>query len=699
MFPTSIKTKMVLALLLPTLVIGGILLLYVVIDSRQLLSSFNDRKMTDQLDAYATVVDSHISTVELAAQAIKRYSETTFMAYYFEASDYEKQNALDQYHQFLLNLSSSHKESTYFVYFMPQDNSLPESFGYGDYNQDGYTDPMPVLSRSYFTQDSLDADKQWFFNAVNTGKPAWFGPYEKFKGVPNGTTMTYSIPIYRNDTLIAVAGVDLPLATITQDLSTMTYYEKGYMALTDSQLKFISHPTLKAGQTLTDQLGSDYQSIEDALRLSESGQFLYKWFDRKDKVLSFITLHNGWRLVLTAYQDEIFYQNKSMNQSFGLLYLFSILGIGLFSILIGSWISHPVILLSRVIEHSAPGTAPALGKLETRKDEIGLLSRLLKQRLELSEQNLTALNHYNENLGAMVLKRSEDLQNANDILANKRALIQKHQQTLKQQNEELESSIQSMVATQHQMIEQEKNASFSQIISMVAEEIKPHLNAIFLLIEKLNNKTLTLDTYLSQGDVPSIERLDLCKSAQKNNRQVLGHLIYSKDIIDYIKDLTSTQNIKLVAAIELGDYLEKAQQLIRNMPLEHPITLTRPEDSLVYLNIDSGKFLHILGSLLIHLASGHTGNRVTEINFTYERLDNNLWLHIKGVSTSSLEQAEPQETDASISKTSHLGLAMIELLMKEAFGGAIRYHATETGREAFYDLYFPKVIVDASAES
>lgn len=699
MFSASIKTKMVLALLLPTLIIGGILLMYVVIDSKQLLSSFNDRKMTDQLDAYATEVDSRIRTAELAAQAIKRYGETTFLDHYVEASEYEKQNTLDQFHQFLFNLSSAHKESTYFVYFMPQDNSLPESFGYGDYNQDGHTDPMPVFSKSYFTQDSLDEDKQWFFNAVNTGKANWFGPYEKFKGVTNGTTMTYSIPIYKNETLIAVAGVDLPLSAITQELSAMTYYEMGYMALTDSQLKFISHPTLRAGQTLTDQLGSDYQYIEDALRVSESGQFLYKWFDRRDKVLSFITLHNGWRLVLTAYQDEIFYQNKSMNQSFGLLYLVALFGIGLFSILIGSWISHPVILLSAAIESAPPGTDLSLGKLETRKDEIGLLSRLLKERLNLSEQNLASLNHYNENLGAMVIKRNEDLQNANDVLAHKRALIQKHQQELKRQNEELESSIQSMVATQHQMIEQEKNASFSQIISMVAEEIKPHLDAIFLLLNKLKDKTLALAALNSQVEPPHLERLSLCESAQKNNRQVLGHLIFSKDIIDYIKDLTSTQNIKLVAAIELGDYLEKAQQLIRNLPLENPITLTRPEDSLIYLNIDSGKFLHILGSLLIHLASGRAENRVTEIDITYERLDNNLWLHIKGISTSTLAETETIDAPDPISKTSHLGLPMIELLMKEAFRGAIRYHSTETGREAFYDLYFPKVIVDANVES
>lgn len=739
MFTSSIKFRIVIALLLPMLLIGGILLYFVISENRQLMAGFNDKKMADQLEAYAVDVTGVIQDAEADSLSIKRYAETVFLPAFqssTEAVPGQSEATLDKFHDFLYNLSTSHKDMTYFVYFMPQGDNLPESFGYGDYNSDGRSDPMPQLPKTYFTQGTLDQDKQWFFNALKSGQSHWFGPYSKFLGVEDNILMTYSTPVYQGNSIVAVVGVDIPLSSISRQLSLMSYHNAGYVSLMDKRLRFISHPTLRPGQTITEQLGPDYAKIEAVLRDSQSGQLSYEWFDQKQKVLIFKTLHNDWKLVLTAYQDEVFFQTHQLNQSLSVLFIVSVLGVTAFSTLFGSWISQPFIQLSEALGKSQEMGRLITGRLALRTDEIGQLTRLLKARYQLSENYLKSLNHYNVNLGKMVAERNEALIRANGELAEKREQIQARQQALRLQNDRLEASIQSMVATQSQLIEQEKIASFSDIIAKVSEEIRPALSSAKTLIREMDFAILNLTRKMLMSEYSRSSFVETYETAQKNNRRLLRYLIFSKDIIDYVKDLGSDKHFRQIAMIELTDYLNKAGHTLNTIPQELPVQLTLIQKEPVFLKIDAGKFLHIVESLLIHrvVASNQAGQAI-ELTLSCQTKGRDLYLRISDSLLSSADEGPgfarsagnaplasdgptsvtndtsvplsvntsvPITVDTSVSISTDMpagmGLSMIDLLMKEAFGGALTEEHAAKGAQNTYVLYFPKVIVDANGE-
>lgn len=691
---SSIRYQIILSLFLPLLLIGGGLLIFVTIDNHQVMTHYNEQKMSSKLDIYATQLSTILTQIESDGTSIQNYATQVFMPAYTNGSEKGINNAMSAFDQFLRNTSQTHNDMLYYIYFLPQTQSYGDSFGYGDLNADQQLDSLPIPPRTYFTQGILDEDKQWYFNVFKSNSPQWFGPYQKPNLPQVGAVLTYTLPIYLNDNIVAVIGIDYPLTALKDELSTMTYYDTGYIAIMDKQLKFVSHPTLTFGKTITEQLGESYRFIETILSTSESGMLSYRWFDDRDKVLIFKKLPNNWKIILTAYSDEVFSQNKVMNQRLILLFILSLITMIAFSAIFGHRISKPLIRLTEAISEGSEKRLEVIKQIGRRSDEIGELARLLHKHLRYNEKSLTLLHQYNNHLDEMVALRNEALVSANSELSQRRDMIQKRQETLRLQNTNLEKSIQSMVSTERQLVNQEKIASYQNIISKVASEIKRPLTMAHETLIRLEQIANTLkQTLLSQPTNIYFLR-ELGDDCQKNNRQLLSNLIFSKDIIDYIKDLSSNKDLNN-STIELNDYLLKVKALLNSLPIENSIQLELPALNPVYLELDAVKFLHLLNSLAIHIVT-RVQDPKTDIDITIQVnvQDTSLSLVISDATCENCVSATNDNLNYYDSEYSALGFSMIELVMNEAFNGTLSI-VTHEGNTPIttYTLYFPQVVV------
>lgn len=692
----SIRIRLIIMILIPALLFGLVITLSASRNSRESMTEINGSKMTHQLNVYATLMETTLRDVEADGAALKRYMESNYLPQYFSTEVQTDRNAFNQdLSNFLLQLNMIQPDRNYFVYFTSSTFSMPDNMGFGSYSGDSRPDPMPQLSQSYFLQDTLNDEKAWYFKPIQTDKAAWFGPTIKYKGVKNNTLMVYSLPVVFRGKIIAVVGVDLPTEKLHAQLNEMHYYETGYPALIDASLRVISHPTLLSGKTASEQLGPDYQYIDQALNQKDYGQLTYKWADQRDKILYFKKLQNGWKLVLTAYSNEVMRSNMLLSQRLIIMVLICLLLSILFSFIFGNMICKPIIQLVEDIRYlrTHQSDAQISDHLLNRKDQFGRISRLLNQRYQLLAENLKTIHHYTSNLHEMVEQKHLSLIEANEVLASKKDLISAQQVILKSQNEYLEHSIQTMLNTQNKLIEQEKLASFSEIINGIASEIKPTLHRSSQLVEQLDLSITKQTRQMLRSEYSRRAFQETFEACKKNNRRLIGNLIFSKDIIDYIKDLTASSGFKEISVIELGEYLEKCRAHVESIPLEYSIKLLFHIKDPVYLQMDATKLLHLITSLLIHIITGVQSSKYPIfIKIQHKVIGDDLLLSILDNTLNNEQDYMSLNTNLWDPSSHHLGLSMIKLLMKEAFSGSLSIHHSIDTPGTRYELVFPHAL-------
>lgn len=667
----NIKRQMTLALLLPTLLIGGGLLSFVMINNQQVLSVYNQERMFNKLEAYSAKVTHLLTIAETDGRLIADYGSRDLM----------------RLQSYVHAISHKHTELNYYVIYLPQSPLFEKSFGYGQKADAATPALLPLPPKSYFTQDLLDPEKQWFFNLFKDNAMHWYGPYEKSSGKDKAYVLTYALPIYQQDNMIGVIAIDYPLATLQNSLSKMTYYPSGYLALLDRDLKFIAHPTLKPGLTITEQAGEAYRFMDTRFRTTDSGQLSYTWVDQQKKVLVYKRLYNHWVLALTTYEKEAFVQNSLMNQKLTTLFLGAIGIVSIASLLIGSSISKPLIRLTNSLTAPAPDRDALINHMAQKNDEIGNLAKRLAHYLQLNEKEAAELSHYNDNLDRLTVERiAADFQ-ANVALLKQEETIQKRQALLKLENEHLERSIQEMVATERQLVDQEKMASFRNIIAGVSTEIKNPLSGAQHTLSHMQNALTRLKTHILNSPEQAGHIHTLALSVQKNNRRLFSNLMFAKDIVDYIKDLATDDNLRPLDTIELSDYLKKAAAVLDYLEGDEGITLIMPPAEPLYLQLDASKFLHVLSSLLMHLTA-KSWSKLPRLVLTInaEPRDKDLELRFIGrVASDSTALAE-------VTSKIDLDFTMLELLIEEGFKGNFSFAVDDAYT---FSLLFPDVIVDA----
>lgn len=691
----SIRARLVTLILIPVLIFGIVLSFSASKLSRDTMTQINGSKMTHQLGVYASLAEETLNDVESDVDALSHYMQTIYLPRYLKSEDQpSKDFAIENLNEYLRELQSVNPKRNYFVYYLDESGQMPENTGFGDYGGDSRPDPMPQLSQSYFHTDTLSDEKAWFFTPIQTSRADWFGPLIKFKGVKNPTLMVYSAPIAYGGRTVAVVGVDYPLIHLQNEIEAMVYHDTGYVVLLDNNLKIISHPTLTEGKNTTQQLGPDYAYIDETFREKDFGALTYRWKDDRDKVMYFKTLENGWKVVLTAYSDEVLRASIELQNNLIIVIGLCLLVCLLLAIYLGGSISRPIKALSEEIKAlNVQGNRHKISQdLLNRKDQIGRISRLLEQRYNLLSNVLENIQHHTDHLNDMVRHRHQTLIEANASLVAKKDLISAKQADLKEQNTYLEKSIQTMLSTQTKLIEQEKLASFTDIINNVASEIKPTLSKSEKLIFQLDLSITKLTRQMLRSEFSRSGFIEVYETCKKNNRQLIGNLIFSKDIIDYIKDLTAAKSFKERSIIELGEYLEKCQHQIEAIPLEQPVHLLFHRAEVVYLEVDATKFLHLLSSLLIHIVTGLKLNPYP----IYIKIQHQIRgedLRITLLDNTFFEEPirEMEDSEESLLEH-HLGISMIQLLMKEAFGGSLEIYKSPKGPGNRYELVFPQVL-------
>ena len=275
---------------------------------------------------------------------------------------------------------------TYYYCINPDISENEHGFFYSRVGKTGFGEQPPLDARELDPGDMEHTT--WYYTPIQRGRPSWVGPYTAHF-LNEMITYSYLVPIYKAGALIGVLGMDIPFATLTNQLSSIQVYNTGFACLLDAEGRVLYHPEMAYGSLLT---VSENEAENRVLKSESSGSQLLRYErNGQQRQISFSTLSDGMKLAVIAPVSEI---NASRLQLTNLILIVAAVIIILSSIIL--------MLLMRVITRPLQRLTSASLRLangdydvEIRYDgldEVGVLTKAFTQMRDHLKQYIDDLN-------------------------------------------------------------------------------------------------------------------------------------------------------------------------------------------------------------------------------------------------------------------------------------------------------------------
>lgn len=151
-----------------------------------------------------------------------------------------------------------------------------------------------------YTEDDVEY-VGWYYAPVKAGKAIWLDPYENQN--TNRTIVSYVMPIYKENQLVGVVGMDIDWPFITSMVDEIQVFKTGYAFLTDENFKIAYSKEFESGKDVAGF--SDELKHIDKKELTRNDRVYMLDFNGRNKTAAFTTLSNGKIMAVVAPNSEI----------------------------------------------------------------------------------------------------------------------------------------------------------------------------------------------------------------------------------------------------------------------------------------------------------------------------------------------------------------------------------------------------------
>lgn len=230
----------------------------------------------------------------------------------------------------------------------------------------------------------------WWYEPLAAKKPIWLKPYNNQN--INNELISYIIPLYKDDILICIIGMDLNLEKLKSEIETIQIGTCGGIALLDDEYKTITNSPLT--NLLTPEFVETLKQYEiqtkenDVNNLMNSIPKIFsKKFDKEnDFFISCRTLRNGMNLIFFTPKDRIY----NIRNSFFIRSLIVFLTCLLISIGLSHKITHSltksIIKLNHCAKEISNGNYDVSISFD-EKDEMNILAKTFTEAAQKIGKN------------------------------------------------------------------------------------------------------------------------------------------------------------------------------------------------------------------------------------------------------------------------------------------------------------------------
>lgn len=227
----------------------------------------------------------------------------------------------------------------------------------------------------------------WYYEPIKEGEAIWMDPYEN-KNIYE-TIVSYAMPIYKDNQLLGVVGMDIDWAYITDIVDSISLYKSGYAFLADEEFHIAHSKEFEPGTSVIG-FSDEFKNIEPS-EYTRTDRVFHFDINGHEKVAAFTNLNNGKVMAVVVPKEEI---NAEFNH---LVYQICAIVIitGVIFVLITMQIVKTIIRPLKELDKAAQDIAR--GNLDVdlqimSNDEVGTLAESFR---ETAKELKTRINYIN----------------------------------------------------------------------------------------------------------------------------------------------------------------------------------------------------------------------------------------------------------------------------------------------------------------
>lgn len=238
-------------------------------------------------------------------------------------------------------------------------------------NKKGLLEKVPLTDIRVYDSDDIE-HVGWFYIPVRNKRGTWMDPY--YNQNLNFYMFSYVVPVFKNGQLICIVGIDVDFTVMVDSVERISRQESRYAYLKSADGSIHYHPDFFNG----DRHGDEVDEIRTNKYLMEgqnSGEKIIRYrFKGQDRVMTFVTLHNGMKLVLCDSYNAVY--GERIQALITILVCAVVLGtiFILITVQLTRHITKPLENLTEAAHKLAAGDLEITLPTET-DDEIGVLVR------------------------------------------------------------------------------------------------------------------------------------------------------------------------------------------------------------------------------------------------------------------------------------------------------------------------------------
>lgn len=295
-------------------------------------------------------------------------------------------------------------------------------------------------------------------------------------------------------------------------------------------------------------------------------------------------------------------------------------------------------------------------------------------------------------------KEKQELDYACKVRAKAENELREHKEHLeylvKERTQELQSSIDSLMATQNQLVESEKMASLGRLVAGVAHELNTPIGIGITGASFLQEKLLQLKHTFEQGDIRRRDLAEFIECAPKSADIILTNLERAAEQITNFKLVAVDQTSERKRNINLINYIKKVLNSLSPAINEAHHTVEVIGDKGVELHTIPGDISQIITNLIMNsIYHAYKGVPQGNMLITVKKIRNSVLLTYaddgEGMEkTTSQMIFEPFFTTKRGSGGSGLGMYIVYNLVSQNLAGKITC-SSKQGQGTQFIMEFP----------
>ncbi len=385
---TSIQTKFIvltmIVILLAAGVVGGLGVIYAVrTNNKSVARTINSicREVGARLDSMFLSVEQSVQIV--AHNALQQQDIVNSMQ-----DEEVREEYLGRMEYMLLGTADSTRAAVAaYLYFNPEIISADRDIFYSkiSHNEELAKQNAGDFSEAVSGRGNLDR----YYKTAADGEAIWLAPYydEKIEE----QVISYMMPLYQNEILIGIVGMDILFEDVVQKIDSMPIYDTGFAYMLDRNHNVIYHP-LGAEACPVEHDHAEWEEFVSILDKDGHNEIVFSYeYEGQAMRMTYCNLENGMRLVATAPIRETDRQNVELTRNI----LFSSILVSIICISITVAYTQPIVKplkeLTKASRQIAEGNLNVTLKNQSR-DEVGELSRSFQKTVDCLRVNMERMN-------------------------------------------------------------------------------------------------------------------------------------------------------------------------------------------------------------------------------------------------------------------------------------------------------------------